>query len=376
MAANYSVEELQENNTTKFFVPTVFGTWQCVEGKIVDSIRKAAIPFATATSMEQDDVNENWNIGSTNDGIPSIFLMCVPSKGDELMIVRRDEVDDILMLAGIPTDSECIAFLMSKFRYFFNTNSGDTCITLLVRKEIHLDGLLFICVILQGLLTICSNIQYVIEGNKKRELVDSTKDSFETSSKPKLQTLVLSRTWKLPFPGQSRKVSSYNKIKEEFQKLDVLGEGKLTFLTLKTALQMYDVRIDDKTLRSWISICDQDNKGFVDLKDYVHVHQALVSTYDEDVSRKDQIKMSAAVESRDKAREKLLRIAFDKYDLDQDGLISAEDLMVAAESGLLTDSKIKNKISFTLKDAKEWIRMRDISGQNGVSFDDFYSYYC
>lgn len=218
----------------------------------------------------------------------------------------------------------------------------------------------------------CSNIQYVVEGNKHSKL-DFARSS--TDSKPKTQTLVLSKAWKLPFPGQSRNVVSYNKIKEEFQKLDVFGEGKLTYLTLKTALQMFDVRVDDKTLRSWIQLCDQGNKGFVDLKDYVHVHESLVSPYEKDTSRRDRIETAAVVGSRDKAKEKVLRIAFDKYDLDQDGLISAEDLMVAAESGLLTDSRMKSKVSFTFKDAKEWIRMRDISGHNAVSFDDFYNYY-
>lgn len=131
MAANYSIEDLQENNKTKFFVPTVFGTWQCVEGKIVDSIKRAAIPFAT-TSTAEINYDENWNIGAVNDGIPSIFLMYAPSKGDGLMIVKRDEVEDILMLAGIPTDSTSITFLVSKFRYFFNTISGDSHISLLV----------------------------------------------------------------------------------------------------------------------------------------------------------------------------------------------------------------------------------------------------
>lgn len=193
------------------------------------------------------------------------------------------------------------------------------------------------------------------------------------------QSLALSKAWKLPFPGQSRRVASYNKIKEEFQKLDILGEGKLTFLTMKSALQMYDIHVDDTTLRSWLKVCDQGDKGFVDLKDYVHIHESMASAYVEDSSTPNRLENASTERksaTRDIAREKLLRIAFDKYDLDQDGFISAEDLMVAAEAGLLSDSRKKGKVTFTYSDAKEWIHLRDHSGNNAVSFEDFYKYYC
>jgi len=225
--------------------------------------------------------------------------------------------------------------------------------------------------------------------NTKEKQLSGKLKPFEREhelSSSSIKRLTLAKTWKLPFPGESRKIASYNKIKEEFQRLDVLGEGKLTYLTLRSALELHDIQVEDSLLRKWLVSVDRKSKGYVDLEDYVHIYEAMNShTADDDdiviginqYSRNSlSLKNETRAEQRNIAREKLLKIAFDKYDLDRDGYISARDLQVAIQSGILADSLSgRDQSKFSLQDALEWIKLRDRSGNESVSFEDFYFYY-
>ena len=54
----------------------------------------------------------------------------------------------------------------------------------------------------------------------------------------------------------------------EFKRLDLFGEGRVTYLALKTALDLFEVEEEDAEVRQWFAECDRGRKGFFDLSDY------------------------------------------------------------------------------------------------------------
>lgn len=143
MTSTYSLEKLQENNSKRYFIPTVHGTWHCVEGKIVDTLKKSSLPFAESWNPPTEFTqNQTWNEAFTNDNstfneknIPSIFLMYPISNQQEIFSVKREDLEDIFMLAGLPhVEKESIDYLLTKFRWFLNFSDGDeNQVTILVR---------------------------------------------------------------------------------------------------------------------------------------------------------------------------------------------------------------------------------------------------
>ena len=47
---------------------------------------------------------------------------------------------------------------------------------------------------------------------------------------------------------------------EEFRRLDVTGEGRLTAASLRTALQLREVTVDEATVRRWMKETDRGGK--------------------------------------------------------------------------------------------------------------------
>lgn len=166
--------------------------------------------------------------------------------------------------------------------------------------------------------------------------------------------------WKLPRRGQV-KIKSRKLIEDEFKKLDISSEGRLTFLTLKSALELRDIYVDggDSEIRAWLTEYDRGAKGYVDLGDYVSIYQTNFPT-----KSLTSLDLNGGIDTIEE-QEKVLRHAFLRYDFDQDGMISIEDLRqtIGRSSNLSNDQLLA------------WIRSRDKSGLGAVSFADFVEHY-
>ena len=68
----------------------------------------------------------------------------------------------------------------------------------------------------------------------------------------------LSKGWTLPFRSSHLRGSpSPSIITQEFKRLDLLGEGRLTYLTLKSALELREIKVADSTVRRWLKEMDR-----------------------------------------------------------------------------------------------------------------------
>ena len=202
-----------------------------------------------------------------------------------------------------------------------------------------------------------------------------------SANEQRLQNMTRS-TWKLPFKDTALPISKAA-IKEEFRRLDIVGENRLTILNLRSALELREVRESDAVIRDWFREHDRGGKGYIDFKDY----QAIYEHHNGNSSSTGGAKhasaqqqqgtslsdpnngISASPIDRKRANEErlgILRKAFERYDVDGDGFISSEDLRTAFTA--------QGK-AFTTPDLKTWVQTRDVSGTGAVSFEDFCLHY-
>jgi hypothetical protein len=83
--------------------------------------------------------------------------------------------------------------------------------------------------------------------------------------------------------GEPYSISEAEVIRE-FAKLDLVGEGRLTFLTVKSALELMRASgtssnddMDDVVVRGWLRDHDQGAKGYVDMADFRRIFANVIS---------------------------------------------------------------------------------------------------
>ena len=229
------------------------------------------------------------------------------------------------------------------------------------------------------------------------------------AGKPTSATVSVSRPtgWRLPFREALEEAcvrKSRAAVQDEFRRLDIMSEGRLTYLNLRSALELREVREPDATVRRWMQEHDRGHKGYVSLADYEAIYanciignnssaasgrgsglgrgaEAMGDTMDSlgtAESRSDHgstgLYRGSHYDSIDRGdaeraqqqRQDLLRKAFDRYDTDRDGRISTEDLQQAFTA---------QGRAFTPQDLEAWVSSRDSSGTGAVSFEDFVKHY-
>lgn len=151
-----------------------------------------------------------------------------------------------------------------------------------------------------------------------------------------------------------------NQIMSEFKLLDIAGTSRLDFHSIHNAVKLFGLPDDDEIIRRWILTVDKGRKGYVTYSDYLSIfvdgEQGMIQT--KNLTHQSLRNMSVIP----KDSTVILEQTFRKYDCDNDGLITVEDLEKAF-------SGVSN--GFPKEDFRSWVDMRDRSDKGGVCFDDF-----
>lgn len=105
---------------------------------------------------------------------------------------------------------------------------------------------------------------------------------YVDSNKPTTTTTIQQQKNQIPLLPtteyyQTHPVPSKEEILRQFSRLNISGDGKLTFLTLRSALEIiFDSnsstqQIDDMMIRSWLRENDSGSKGYVDVNDFQRI---------------------------------------------------------------------------------------------------------
>ncbi|GLT28821.1 hypothetical protein SLA2020_037250 [Shorea laevis] len=135
-------------------------------------------------------------------------------------------------------------------------------------------------------------------------------------------------------------------IKKIFNKYDKNGDGKISFEELKEILGALEFSSSSEEVQRVMSELDTDGDGFVDLDEFIAFHTHSSG--------------SSSSSSADNSKE--LKEAFDTYDLDKNGLISASELHEVLK-------KLGEKCS--LSDCQRMISQVDKDGDGNVNFEEF-----
>ncbi|KAL3830732.1 hypothetical protein ACJIZ3_019534 [Penstemon smallii] len=152
------------------------------------------------------------------------------------------------------------------------------------------------------------------------------------------QTPINSRS---PSLNSSRVVRIDEELEQVFKKFDVNGDGKISSSELGSMMGSLGHSVTDEELDSMIREVDSDGDGFIDLQEFIELNTKDVD-YDE------------ALEN--------LKDAFQVFDVDKNGSISAEELQNVLKS--LGEE-------CTLDECKKMISGVDADGNGMICFDEF-----
>lgn len=138
-------------------------------------------------------------------------------------------------------------------------------------------------------------------------------------------------------------LGSMEEVQKIFNKFDKNGDGKISRSELKDVLGALGSKTSDDEVKRVMAEIDADGDGYIDFDEFVKFH-------------------SGGSENDGAANEKELRDAFDLYDLDKNGVISARELHSVLRS-------LGEKCS--LSDCSRMIRSVDADGDGSVNFEEF-----
>ncbi|KAL8161145.1 hypothetical protein V2J09_012634 [Rumex salicifolius] len=130
-----------------------------------------------------------------------------------------------------------------------------------------------------------------------------------------------------------------------FQKFDANGDGRISASELESLLRALGSETSQEEVSRMMSEMDKDGDGFIDLNEFAEFHRGSEEILDD---------------SGNGNRE--LREAFDMYDKDKNGLISARELHTVLKS-------LGEKVS--MKDCSKMISSVDADGDGHVNFEEF-----
>lgn len=334
---------------------------------VAKKIRRAAEPFSLSAAAAKEQTPG------------SIFLLppalrVLPRSDEEKgnVWVVRGEIAEVLLLAGTAASEESVRTAIEQLRNFLpGIISGKFCLQEILAineyHETHRDSI-------------------DVVATKPAENLLATSTEF-TANEQRLQQMTRS-TWRLPFKNTVTPISRAA-IKEEFRRLDLKGEGRLTMMYLRSALELREVRESEQVIREWFRENDKGEKGYIDFKDYEAIYESVMDHAPKKLSSKSltfsdvegnrlggaSLSMSASATATSPSQRKraaaeerlaLLKKVFDKHDVDGDGLISMEDL----KNAYTAQGK-----AFTTPDLRTWVQSRDLSGTGAVCFEDFVKHY-
>ncbi|KAL7606272.1 calcium-binding protein CML24 [Lactuca sativa] len=133
-------------------------------------------------------------------------------------------------------------------------------------------------------------------------------------------------------------------VEKIFKKFDVNGDGKISSSELGSILSALGTVAPEEEIKVVMKEIDKDGDGFIDLNEFIEFQRGGSGVVDREAADKE------------------LREAFDLYDQNKNGKISANELHSVLKS-------LGEKCS--LKDCRKMIASVDVDGDGSVNFEEF-----
>lgn len=162
----------------------------------------------------------------------------------------------------------------------------------------------------------------------------------------------LPATWRLPTISNFE-AKSESRIRTEFELLNITKEDKLTFQSVRVALDLANIVTSDEEIHSWLRETDIACKGYVDFSDYRRVCAGDTQTLSQSTSLLQSNNLLA------------IRKLFEQYDRNGDGFISKDDLHSALNSSYNGHGHVDDTA------VNSWMNLIDTDRTGRISFEAF-----
>jgi calcium-binding protein CML len=137
-----------------------------------------------------------------------------------------------------------------------------------------------------------------------------------------------------------------DEVKKVFDKFDTNGDGKISVSELRSVFKALGVdRTSSEEIKEAVSEIDKDGDGAIDLREFVDFHR-----------------INGAPDGSGRGSGKEINDAFEMYDRDKNGLISAQELHEVMQG-------LGQKCS--VNDCAKMIGSVDVDGDSCVNFEEF-----
>ncbi|XP_010262278.1 PREDICTED: probable calcium-binding protein CML23 [Nelumbo nucifera] len=146
-------------------------------------------------------------------------------------------------------------------------------------------------------------------------------------------------------PPPSVSLQNVDEVEKVFKRFDANGDGKISSTELRDVLGALGSDTSPEEIHRMMSEIDTDGDGFIDLKEFAEFHKS---------------NGTGNTKAEDELKE--LKDAFNLYDKDKNGLISAKELYTVLK-------RLGEKCS--LQDCSRMINSVDVDGDGHVNFEEF-----
>ncbi|XP_076084618.1 neo-calmodulin-like [Mytilus galloprovincialis] len=133
--------------------------------------------------------------------------------------------------------------------------------------------------------------------------------------------------------------------RKAFKQIDINKDNRLSWTELRHASDLLGMTLNEKQAKKMIREVDKNGDGFIDYKEF----ETIMSKNSKPICLIDY-------------EDEVLRQAFDNFDIDKNGEITKEELIMVLQS-LGTDT--------AEMDASEMLREADLNGDGVISFEEF-----
>ncbi|OEL29119.1 putative calcium-binding protein CML30 [Dichanthelium oligosanthes] len=164
-----------------------------------------------------------------------------------------------------------------------------------------------------------------------------------------------------------------------FSTFDLDGDGFITAVELEESLRRLGIAVSAEEAKAMVARVDANSDGLIDIHEFhelydsipnkrKHQHSTAVAAAGGDLNRARQVPVEDAEEEAGEEEERDLWEAFDVFDGNKDGLISAEELgTVLGSLGLRRAGAGRPAVT----NCHDMIRLVDSDGDGMVSFEEF-----
>ena len=262
------------------WIPDNCGIWREIDKATTDALLRHAMPYTTSAGPDDERT-----------------VSMQPSTLSNVW-VAVEEVADVLMVAGLKTADADTDKSLATLAHMLPGLTG-------VRKLSFQELLTVYHDVAHGKKSTSPAVSAPVGGAVSARGNGNSRLRTELPNKAEANNLRIdSARRNVTLPASLGRFKAWKPTEQEFRDLDIKDEGKLTYLSLKSSLEIRDEHVSDDDIRQWIRTNDKGAKGFVDIQDFMRATSFIGSAASINMSSTERIQSGQTERTQQKFQER------------------------------------------------------------------------